>query len=202
LIGMRLVDNGRALGVFYLQLEEKDTFTEKHSNLIIVVASLLSSVVANLLNRDQIFQRDKENEILLNISHAINRSKKKEDLLRIIEDQLKQLFMFKEIIIALSNGDGQTHSALIHTTQEKTQARYDFQKTLEGKYPVNDGIYDVCLSGSEPLVLDMDELIARSNTPNYVSFWYAAGAREMIVLPLHSSEQKLGCLFLPLEQKS
>lgn len=201
LIGMRLVENGRALGVFYLQLEERGAFTERHSNVMIVVASLLSTVVANLLNKDQIVQRGKENEILLNISHAINTSKKKEDLLHIIEDQLKQLFMFQEIVIALSNKDGQSHSAVIHTTHERTRARYDFQKTFDGKYPFNDGIYNVCLSGGKELILDMDELIARNNVPDYVRFWYAAGTREMIVLPLQSGEQKLGCLYLPLGQK-
>lgn len=201
LIGMRLLNSGTPLGVFYLQVEQEGAFTKEHGNLMAIIASQLSTAVANLISYSHIAQREREKEILLSISHAVNASKTQEDLLRLMEHQLKQLFMFQEIVIALRNLDEQTHSAVILTALDTTRAHPDYQRTVEGKYPVYDGIYDVCLFGNQTLVLDMDELIKRPDVPVYVHFWYAANTREMIVLPLQSGEQKLGCLYLQIDKK-
>jgi len=201
LIGMRLTDNGIAFGVFYLQLEQKDVFVERHHHILRVVASQLQAAIANLLSYQRIEQREKENAILLSISNAINSSKTKEDLLRIIKKDLQQMFMFQEIVIALLNQDRMTHSAVIYSTLDKTQAQPDYQQTVQGKYPVDDGIYDECLLNGKTLVLDMDDLVKRDNAPGYVKFFYTAQTREMIVLPLTVAEQKIGCLYLLSERK-
>lgn len=201
LIGMRLLDNGTPLGVFYLQVERRGTFTKTHSNLMAIIASQLSTAVANLLSYSRIARREKEKEILLSISQAINTSKTKEDLLRIMERHLKQMFMFQEIVIALLNPDGQTHSAVLLTALDTTRAHPDYHQTIRGKYPVHDGIYDACLFENQTLILDMDELIKRPNVPKYINFWHEAKTKEMIVLPLQAGEQKLGCFYLQMDRK-
>jgi formate hydrogenlyase transcriptional activator len=80
-LGLR---SGREMiGVFFLFLETKGTFTTHHLNLLSAIAGQLATVVSAILTHEELLKRELEKSFLLSISNDMTSVRTKEDLYQV-----------------------------------------------------------------------------------------------------------------------
>lgn len=195
---LSLRDNGKYIGSVLFFAEHAKAFSDDQLLAFGEIARLTGIAVANILFREHILEREKETSFLLSVSKDITSCRSKSEFLSVINHKLKDLINAKEIIISLINDDGETHSVFITETQH---LHPDYAEMPEQNYPVQDGIYEKVLSSTDPLVLNLEELLKRENIRQYTDFFYKNGITQAIAIPLIENNRAIGGIFMYMEKK-
>ncbi|MCS3795432.1 sigma-54 interaction domain-containing protein [Niastella sp. OAS944] len=135
--------------------------------------------------------RQKENEqaTLLCLASRIAAARNRQDLENIIDEEILALFKGAFYTLCLLHDDKQTHFPFLGSN------------TMPGENnPVNDGIFDVALSSTIPLVFKITDLVKRNNTPSYILHWQQMGIEELMLVRIINGNEHKGVLFLYAEK--
>jgi hypothetical protein len=160
------------------------------------VATQLSSVVTKLSSDDERKESEKEQALLLSISNEIAALRKREDLFRIVNLKLKELFAIDEFIIAQINEDRKTYSAFILDLEEPIKTLPDFENITSDVYHISDPLFSKVMQSEDLLLFNVDELATRIDMPAYVYFWHKAGIPYVVCMALRAGGIQLGCAYL------
>jgi len=143
-----------------------------------------------------------DKSLLISLSKDITSCITRQDLQRVVTNNLHKYFHFNDAMICLNNQDALTHEGYVAIVSKETTNHPDFTRGASMKYFINDGIFNIIEDAEEPVTFDMDELIMRSNRPWYVSFWNDINVKEIIGFPVSINNECIGGLTLYPKSKN
>ncbi|MCD0487866.1 sigma 54-interacting transcriptional regulator [Pedobacter sp. MC2016-14] len=144
----------------------------------------------------QIEKTSRENAILFKLSSSIATTRNKADLFDVIDQQLKQLFLFEDFVICLINDDQTTHSAFLYNEKESFQKNEGIAPVSTAKYSLEDGLCHAMIGATDPIVFYLDEVVKWPDAPVWIGFWHNMGIKEMIGLPIVDQGKCVGFFYL------
>ncbi|MCW3106353.1 MAG: family ATPase [Segetibacter sp.] len=194
MVAIRLRESNIENGVLFLFSDKKMAFTEFQLSLVQGIGNQLGAVVGNILANEEIKNRDYEKSILLSVSKELAAVRTKEDLLRVINIKLTELFAVEEFVVQLVNEDRKTHSTYLNNVD-------DTKDILSQKYMINDGVLNRILDSDNPVLMNVTDFPGQSETTVYAKFGKNQGDRLLVGTALKSGENNVGALLFYLDKK-
>jgi formate hydrogenlyase transcriptional activator len=199
MVGVALRDRNREIGALFLFSDRKLSFSELQLSLVQGIGNQLGTVMANILANEEIAEQQFEKTILLSLSSEIASVRKKDDLFRVINSKLKDLFGIEGFGISLINEDGETYKPFIVGVNENISNHPDFNAIINQSYSITDGVFDKVIRSKEPVALVVDEILENKNVPPYALFWKKSGIEFVAGMALSVGEVAIGGLFFHLD---
>ncbi|WP_153799996.1 sigma 54-interacting transcriptional regulator [Foetidibacter luteolus] len=193
-------DNG-IFGVLTFLSDRVRTFNQNHLQIIKAVASQVSVAIANIFSGEHLRKREYEKETLLAVSYRIAKIRDKNQLLTLINSELKKLFYFTHSSISAISEDGQNFSVFLTDPASKSKVHPAYQDLVTTVYAVNDGIFNRFIEQEEPTVSDYEEVVSRAHVPKYARIHYEAGLKEAVSTPLLNEKGVWGVLHFYSDRK-
>ena len=200
--GVPLHDRNIEIGVLFLFSDQKKNFTDNQLILVQGIGDQLGTAMANILANEQIIERENEKTVLLSLSNEIATVRNKDDLFKVVNDKLTELFSVKGFAISLVNEDGTTRSPFLINVEDNIRNHPSFDEVISRQYVINDGIFNTVLHSDDPVTIKVNELPETTDTPAYVQFWKKLGIELIVGTALRVGENNLGALFFYLEPAS
>jgi len=199
--------NFQGWGCHTIRLAQEDVavLTFNHNNiqemkprlgLFKSICSQLAITASNLLSREELEHREREKTILLSLSNEIASLKSRDDLFKVVNARIKEIFSVTQFGIVKVDDDGRTHSAFMMDLGVSDNHKSDFDRVARLKYSVDDAVFRKLVASEEPVVLDVKELAREANPSEYVLFWRNAGFTHLVGLPLKTGGETIGAILL------
>lgn len=170
--------------------------------LLKALCSQLAVAVSNILANEKIEKRDQEKELLLTLSNEIAALKSREDLFKVVNGKVRELFKIQDFGFSKIDEGGETFSAFIMDVAEKFQHHPDYDKTIATRFSVRDPLFTEVMSSEDPVIYVIDELITRPDMPPYVFFWKSSGIQRVLISALRVGGAVIGTAIFILEPES
>jgi len=195
-----LFQGNAIIGVWVILFEKENKGHVDQAALCQMISTQLTFAILTVRAQEEIENRNKEREIIqsLNIDFATIREKK--DLLKIIHYKLKGLFNFSHHWVATVNDDGLTLSTFLRDTESKTKFHPRFNRVICARYPIADQVFNKVILAGEPLIFDLEQLIAREAIPEYLQINYESGIRKVVMQSLEIAGRFIGIWAIGLEE--
>jgi len=180
--------------------KQQNKFDEYAKQIVSRLIGELGTVAENIAANEQILIKDWETSFLLDFGNEIATVRSQDDLAVIVKQSLKKLDALKGYAIRLINDDGKTLTTYIHDNGVSAKDDPLMLEVTTARLPLNDGIQDRVLLSSVPVILDIDEEIAKGHPPRYVGFWKSIGLRKIVGAPLHKASKTWGILWLGMDE--
>jgi formate hydrogenlyase transcriptional activator len=184
--------------ILFSKLENK--FDDYAIQIVSRLIGELGTVAENIAANEQILNRDWETSFLLDFGNEIATVRSQDDLAAIVKRFLKKLDALKGYAIRLINEDGKTLTTYIHDNDVSAKDDPLMLDVTTSRLPLKDGIQDRVLLSSAPVIIDIEEELAKDNPPRYVSFWKSIGLRKIVGTPLHKASRTWGILWLGMDE--
>ena len=129
---------------------------------------------------EQLADRERINEVLLELSNRMVKVRDRADLLHVINSGLRKVINFTACVMTILDEVHQTYNAFLTDPKPKFRDADAYNEAISTPYPVADGIYDVAAKSDEPVLFDLRSFDV-GHAPLWCKLHYAAGAREMMV---------------------
>jgi formate hydrogenlyase transcriptional activator len=201
LIGIPLSCEKKQIGVLSFFSDKKKSFIKETFPLIKSIVEHISLAVNNALAIEIIEKKVYEREILLALSSEIAKVRDKNDLLSLVQNKLKNFFIFNDIVIVLLNDSQSTFTILLSVVDEGRGKHPEFEEIVTIEYPVKDGIHDEALKANGAVVLDIDNLMKNPDKHRGIQFIYDTGIKGIAAIKLVHKNKPIGILTLLTEVK-
>ncbi|HUC82846.1 MAG TPA: sigma 54-interacting transcriptional regulator [Flavisolibacter sp.] len=192
-LSIRLQNDNETLGVLMILSEKKGAFDEHHKQLIEQLADQVTIIVNNILDREQIVKKERENKLLLSVNHAIASIRNKGDLVQTIQKTLQSTLCFSDLAITRFNLAKGTFRVFLESC-ETTNQHPDFNAIAFSEYPIDDGIHNLIRDSAETVVLQIDQLVKEGRA--HIQFLQQAGIKELAGIRLQHNNVIIGTLVL------
>ncbi|GGN12174.1 hypothetical protein GCM10010967_55220 [Dyadobacter beijingensis] len=142
-------------------------------------------------------RRDAENQLLLEISSAMNSVREKKDLLPAVKQRLQTVLSFSDICISCYDFAEGTYRVFARDNV-KTQAHADWKTVQTATFPIRDGMHNIVLAANGAVVFDHSAL-SNMHQP-HIDFILRAGIREVACVRLKNKNEIIGALVLLSEE--
>lgn len=191
-VTIKLIE-GMALIGFWVVLFEPDRACDPEmSELLRQVSYPLAIALANIIAVEDSLRNEEEKNKLLLLSNEIATIKKREDLSRFVNGLIKEMFAVSEFGIAYLDEDEQFYGAFHMELGSDIRGLEEFEEVTSARYKITDAVFRMIAESEEPILLNIDELLARPGMPAYVEFWKRAGIREILSVPLRDGRKTVG----------
>lgn len=197
-VSLHSADN-KSLGTISFYSDKMGGFDKDVLSLVHGVAYHISTAMANILHHEEIKHRDKENQILINISDALSTIKDKTTLIRKIKQELKSTLTFSDICISLYNLNIGRYTIFVRDNV-KTSLHEDFERIVVMDFPIADGMHNVTMASDYPVVFPFERLKVMAIGMPHINFIVDAGIREVACIKLKSNDEVVGALVLLSEE--
>jgi len=202
LMGVALKTEGKTIGVLVFHSDKADNFNPSMFETVSGIVGQISLTVSNLLAAEAIDAKIKERETLLHLSEVISRVKDRNELLALVNTELKQLFVYSHSLVLLYNSDLESMCTYILDPESKNLGYKEYEKLTTQPLPVKDGILDTILLSEAPLVFDVDAEALKTTAPPYMKMHFDNGLKELMAITLRKPTQEpLGMLIFFGTQK-
>jgi formate hydrogenlyase transcriptional activator len=164
---------GKFIGVWALCLGEGDEVDNNYINLVKDIANQFSIAVGNIIANETIQARQTEQELLLKLSFDMTSVKDRDDLLKTIKLNLKEMFNFKHLTILTMND--RDHTPEIFLSTDPTLERISLAQYNAGPFYGND--------------------------PGGIQHQHTSGIGKRIGIALREESLNIGALYIDLEDK-
>jgi formate hydrogenlyase transcriptional activator len=196
-LSMSLYHGGKMIGILTFWAENKNTFTQHHIDLIQRIADHVSIVIMNILANEELQQREKEKDILLNISKEFTSVRKRAELLPLLKKQFEHFSFYSDVVIAKVDDNNETFSAFVVNEEETSRVGdTDYPEVRDAHQPFPDGVFEVALNADKPVIFDVQSLATQPHPLPYIKFIYDNGTVDMIGISLRDGYKRIGVLFL------
>ncbi|MEH6680271.1 MAG: sigma 54-interacting transcriptional regulator [Sediminicola sp.] len=189
LIGTPLALGDTKLGVLWIIAEEINI------NILEGICAQISIAISDIRSNEEIANREAEKTILLSISQEIAALKKTDDLLRVVNKQLKVLFDINEFGFLQINQDGTYSQFMLELSAKTRKEAEDYFEGIWHRYTVNDPIFLRMMNSEDPVIFNVEELIGKPKMPSYVGFWNKLGYQQVLGTALRVGGKNIGCAF-------
>ncbi|TKC65199.1 GAF domain-containing protein [Pedobacter hiemivivus] len=198
---IKLIDGDRLIGLFVLLSEQLLSFPKSALHIMQRISYQISIAVAKLLANDEIERREAEKTLLLSLSNEMSLVRSKEDLARIINQKLKKLFSILDYTIVVLQGAEMTYGPYLFDPEDTPfDKKTELIDKLFNNYKFEEGFYDVVLQTDEPVIFDIDAIMATDEVPGHISFFHSLGIKVIVGAALRIGERDLGILWIQPSQ--
>ncbi len=203
-IVMGLGTNNTTTAILALATPDNHTFNQQHLDMLWELSLQLSVALSNVLSNEEILRRGNEMRNLLSLNHLMARMKDRNDLLQIINQQLKKLVYFNYSTTMLVSPDKQTFSMYILDPQSISGRHPDYNFVTQNEHPVNDGFFNKAMESEDPVVFNVEEIVEQkdSSYPGYLKIFYESGVKQVVAVNLINEKEKFGMFVLYSEKKN
>ena len=194
LVAVPLRNEKEPFGLFVLYADQPQTFTAEKMMLIRGIGNLVSIAIMNILATEAIHQRELEKEMLLSLSHDMAAVRDKDDLLCLINTQLKKLVAFDHSNLFAINEDRQTFSAYKLDPASTTRKHQQYESLLHGRFSIFDPILDEVMTADKPLVFNLQAYAEAGKLPAYLVPAMESGMRETVLMSIAGEPDIFGFL--------
>ncbi|WEA01798.1 sigma-54-dependent Fis family transcriptional regulator [Mucilaginibacter sp. SJ] len=194
LLAAPLYNEQGSFGMIVFYGDKKKQFRNIDKELISGIVGLVAIAAWNVLANEEIATRDRERDILLSLSSKMARIRDKEELLGLINSEMKELFYFTHCSISKVSEDRQTFTVFLTDPGSPSRGHQSFHKMIATQFPVNDGIFEHFLRTDIPIINSVEEVISRETYPLYSQIHYQSGLREAVSIPLQDENDTWGVL--------
>ncbi|WP_255460377.1 sigma-54-dependent Fis family transcriptional regulator [Lacibacter sediminis] len=199
---VKLIEGNELKGLFILLSEKTDSFKPEDLDLLHRLSFQISAATANIIANEEIAKREEEKSTLISLTSRIAAVRNKNELLRLLNDKLIDLFPIRGFGITLINSNGITHSPFVVDVHDELKEGNDFKEAISLNYSISDGVFNVIISADDPVTLQVDELARMDEAPAYVEFWKKMDVKEVVGNPIRVGANNLGCFILLHDYKS
>ncbi len=132
-----------------------------------------------------------ETDLFISLSQAINNVRNRDDLKKLLETKLRELFTFQNAMVLILHSDPKRNTRVYSAGLNYPPDTFPFDSALDVRKTENNCLQGI-LQAERVLVFDMEELMSMSECPPDVVFEYQQGIREKIVIPLKEEDQQIG----------
>ncbi|MEO5888957.1 MAG: sigma 54-interacting transcriptional regulator [Ferruginibacter sp.] len=200
-IGNALSTGGKNIGCLIFLLEN-NTSQKINRELMTGVCAAVSIGVSNIKSLEEIIKKDDEKKKLLSLSNEIAAVRNKEDLAKVINHQLRELFSIKAFGIAQIGVEGKNYDAFMLDLEDPVTSHADYKEVTSGKYCVTDPVFSYVMKSTGPVILNVNDLAVAKGVPAYVSFWQNVGFQQILGVPLRVGGEDIGVAFLTVDEDS
>jgi len=190
------------IGVLTLWSENRNSFTQRHADLIENIADQISIVIINILANEELQQREKEKDILLTVSREFTSVRKREELLPLLKKQFERFSFYSDVVIAKVDDNNKTFSGFVVNEETGRIKDPEYPEMKDAHHPFPDGVFDVALQSDKPIVFDVEKLAKQTDPLPYIRFIYDNGTVDMVGISLRDGYKAIGVLFLFSAQKN
>jgi formate hydrogenlyase transcriptional activator len=194
IVTVPLRSNNIVTGVMYLTPENEYAYPE--ICLLKELTPCFSLAITNIINLEAAEKRQKEKERLLSLSLTIAAIRNQEDLTKFIEEDLKNVFQFHNMVVSLVNPDRITQRPFFKCFTIKKAVSPEFAYLMSlGKCLVDDGIFGTTLDARLPIVWSIREIMKWEKVPKYVEFWHENQMKKILSVPIFNASEAIGIMF-------
>lgn len=196
MLHLKLLDGNEVVGQLVLMSHHDGHFTSAHISLLQQITFQLAKGMANILAAMEIRRRDEENQLLLEISSAMNSVREKRELLPAVKQLLQTVLSFSDICISCYDFSKVTYKVFARDNT-KTQQHPDWKSVEAAEFPIQDGMHNIALATNEPVLFN-HEALGRMHQP-HIEFILRSGIREVACVRLKNKNEIIGSLVLLAE---
>ncbi|MDB5023411.1 MAG: family ATPase [Mucilaginibacter sp.] len=183
MIGLQVGDS--IIGVWAICLVENQNLNARQLNLIKNISNQLSVAVDNIKVNLAIKEKETEHELLLKLSFDITSIRNKDDLIKMINTNLRKLLDFEYIMILVLNGDD-THS-LIFSSGAQNNNYNNAGNTAFHNCPDLNQVFE-----SEGIIISDMEQLYHNTTSELIKYEYENGIKEKVTIALRKDGKNMG----------
>lgn len=198
--GITMRAGGVLLGCLYICSKNDPRLKDEDFSFVQGIADQLTIALVNIINADQVLERENEKSILLEISNNMAAIRNKRDLINTVQDRLKTLFNFSHAVTAIADEELQVYRGLVVDPTSRSKDDPDFQRIVYADYPLNHPLIKIVLRSAEPVLFKVDELMENKDVPEWIAMNHRAGIHEMVIAPLLNGKKLIGFFILFADQ--
>lgn len=141
-------------------------------------------------------QTASDNTIMVALCSEIARVRGREDLLAVINSQLRQLFYFSHSMIALIDSNSNTYSHFLIDPNSIGKGHPDYKNLLNEKFRADDEITKAVLKAEDPVIFSLKNLRLKRNLPPFVRINHNSGVQQMLCAALRDKGGNIGYITL------
>ena len=196
-IMMRLCTGDRVVGLMGMNLTGDEPLSPDQLCLVKYISHLMAIAVANVQANEDVQRRQLEKETLLSLNTDIAAARTTDDLIALVQLQLRKLLGFTHTGMTSFDKETMTCKALVLDPESPSKSHPEYKAACTKAYPVHDGAgFEKALVSHKPVVFDMGVLARQPNCPMYVSVPYEKGAKIMCITRLCHGAEIFGFWFL------
>ncbi|MGX5856580.1 sigma-54-dependent Fis family transcriptional regulator [Dyadobacter jiangsuensis] len=148
-----------------------------------------------MLGNEQLVERERINEVLLELSNRMVKVRNRKDLLHVINSALRKVINFTASVMTILDEKRQTYNAFLTDPESKSREYDAYKEAISKPYPVADGIYDLATKSDRPVLFNLQNFDV-DHGPLWCKLHYEAGAREMMIKALPGEDTRRHSLIL------
>lgn len=195
-----LVSQGKTIGSLFFDAENYGTYSEKYFDTFRSIANMIASAVANIISNEQILEREREKTLLYKIASAIANVKDRDTLMKLILEEVKSIFNFYDIGLAILDKDeiNCTDWATFTPDISPSDANYAIHYQGLTKLPFKDSLFEKTVlevqAAGHPLIYKFDEQLKNDNPDlkELLDVELEHGYKETLVTYLKSGNKIIG----------
>src|SRR4030095_4475218 len=190
----RLVHSGRVIGALSLASMRHSMYNAKEIRTLQSISNLFAIALNNILSNQALEEREHQKAQLLKISTHIATVREKDDLFRLITDEIKSFIPFDDMVIASVDDDNQTFGVFLSNMGASTMAHDSYQPAITQMYRLENGTVPYRVYSSEkPFIIDVEEEYKKDES-DYFRYAHDFGMKEELVGRLVHSGKVIGLL--------
>ncbi|MDP9079046.1 MAG: sigma 54-interacting transcriptional regulator [Bacteroidota bacterium] len=189
----------KTIGFWFICQLDNQSMTPAQLEMVKSISSQLSAAVESIRANDIIQAKESETERLLKLSFNLTTIRNKADLYAVLNQNLKGLINFDEIVIMLFDDD-KSYSNFMLLKASATSDKFIINQ-YQGKFLLPDSCFSRVIDTGDIQVFDMKNLIGSFQCPEYVKLEYQRGILEKIGISLRGEHDMLGVLFINISNK-
>lgn len=191
---------GSNIGFVNFHVENSHSINQ-NSLLLQGVCDQLAVAVSNIIASEKIQSREEEKNLLLSLSNEIAALKSRDDLFKVVNGKIKQLFGIKELGFSKIDENGETYSIFLVDVLDRVKMHPEFESILNAHFSVKDPLFAAVINLEEPMVYEVDEIRKLPDMPPYVAFWEKTGIEKVATFPLKAGGIAIGTALLIIEKE-
>lgn len=165
------------------------------------ISGQIAVSMVNIIANEEIVRREQEKELLLSLNIDIATVRNNQDLLSLIKLKLKTLLGCSHTFITTINPDELTATAFLLDPDGKAKNHIRYKEVIAAKHSLEDGVLNVSMSSSVPVVFNLAEVLRESGSPAFFQMNYDNGIRQAVVTRLSKSDGVFGFWILFFDQE-
>jgi transcriptional regulator with GAF, ATPase, and Fis domain len=174
---------GALVGFVSLHFESMDAAKGK-SMLLNGICAQIGVAVSNILANEKMLAREQEKNLLLSLSNEIASVKDREGLLKVVHDNIKELFSVKQLGFSKINEGGDTYSIFLIDVGEPINRHPDLDKIQKAKYDVHEALFKEVIASEDPILYNVSDLLRKPKPSAYINFLASTGAEQLLTVAL------------------
>lgn len=191
----KLMKEGKPMGFIHTYTDRPEGFNQEFKDLMKGIAPQLSSAVSNIIKNEEIEEREKEKSLLLALSTEIAKLRTKNDLQKMVNTKIKDLFSIEDFGLLQINQDD-TYTPFMVDLGRHVTDHEDYAGVSKTKHSVHDPVFVRLMNSEGAILLDVESLAKEPGMPIYVPFWKKIGLKKVMGSALRVGGKNIGCAFL------